>query len=96
MKYLAALVIWIGVMTSSQAFADLLAQFDLDDSEFVPISECQKATFAKGAIVIQRTNSLPYHHYVLLGKHPNYVLYDMELDGSFDKELKCKVYRVTE
>ena len=50
MKYLAALVIWIGLMASSQAFADMTAKFGLFLQ--VPYELCQQAHATKNKIVI--------------------------------------------
>ena len=78
MKYLAALVIWIGLMTSSHALDKNTAVFDLnEDNGFrLPFTECQKAHAATRKIVFPHSRE-PSRHYILVDD----VIYDMRLDG---------------
>ena len=87
MKYLAALMIWIGLMTSSQAFADMTAKFGLRVQ--VPFTECQQAHAATRKIVIPHAE-FPSTHYVLVSN----VIYEMRLGSPFSQaagiiELNC-------
>ena len=90
MKYLAALVIWIGLMTSSQAFADKTPEFGLLLQ--VPYEECQQAHSTKNKIVIPDEKN-PSVRYILEGN----AIYELKLDWFFDQgkkviTLKCNKY----